>query len=63
MIDCVLEIYILACYLHSFHLVISIPPGCSQAMKSLLFNLLKKDPKERLSFGNDYFELSGSLSR
>ncbi|XP_065055043.1 serine/threonine-protein kinase ULK1-like isoform X2 [Rhopilema esculentum] len=27
-----------------------IPPGCSQVMKNLLVNLLKKDPEERLNF-------------
>eukprot|EP00794_Sanderia_malayensis_P014204 gene14204-15686_t len=31
-------------------LVPSIPPGCSQSMKNLLLNLLKKNPKERLTF-------------
>jgi len=37
-------------YETSKHLSPRIPPGCSQTMKNLLFNLLKKDPQERLSF-------------
>ena len=40
-----------------------IPAGCSQVMKNLLVNLLKKDPEERLNFGNFYFLIIINVDR